>query len=580
VPSLTEQSLFDPLLPASFAPVLENLREFGELVAALESDKAAAPTDPRRARISELHLRILYESESLLEPEVLLDLSDQRLAQLFARSVLFLLRLKESVTAGERVLDTAGSRTLALYESDFYGLPETPVQIRRRLRNALGLSAAELSAVETEVERDLADARYKKAVISAVRDEFDLRLDSKDLIRSVHRLFQFLFPGSPLVPGEAHLVLTGAAMFFCLPIRDDELTTPRYGWLNTSERDAIKQFIHELMAFSEKEYRRFPAVGNFSPERLDKTVLDRLAGRAGMDSAAVARELDRAVTVLALADVDKFVIHDVWGHGWEASMLRFDDMYRQMADYGDPLNLDVAAGGVTLRGCFSRSGAALNLDAPRFRRFVLALAAERLPVTMSGVLSEMMADVMEFGFVVAHPERADEMPSSSLFKVSPTKLDLTLDDVQFFFDLATAGLKKRFGTDAAARELAEGLTRTAAGVSADNAVAQAREVWRDIESDEFVSKLRWKQVGEDQIAVNAFARLALNFVGIHRAIVETYQRIDQWPPGSLPPKSYKDLLLIGASVFFEDNRARNLWRVDEYLTLKFAPLCRKLGYGP
>jgi hypothetical protein len=44
-------------------------------------------------------------------------------------------------------------------------------------------------------------------------------------------------------------------------------------------------------------------------------------------------------------------------------------------------------------------------------------------------------------------------------------------------------------------------------------------------------------------------------------------------------KSFRDLLILGASVFFEAEHPRNLWRVDEFLTLRFLPLCHRLGLG-
>ena len=43
--------------------------------------------------------------------------------------------------------------------------------------------------------------------------------------------------------------------------------------------------------------------------------------------------------------------------------------------------------------------------------------------------------------------------------------------------------------------------------------------------------------------------------------------------------SFRDLLILGASVFFEADQPRNLWRVDEFLTLRFLPLCHRLGLG-
>ncbi len=79
--------------------------------------------------------------------------------------------------------------------------------------------------------------------------------------------------------------------------------------------------------------------------------------------------------------------------------------------------------------------------------------------------------------------------------------------------------------------------------------------------------------------MNVFTRLALNFLGIHRAVLDVYRHLATISPGELPLKSFRDLLILGASVFFEADRPRNLWRVDEFLTLRFLPLCHRLGLG-
>jgi hypothetical protein len=56
-----------------------------------------------------------------------------------------------------------------------------------------------------------------------------------------------------------------------------------------------------------------------------------------------------------------------------------------------------------------------------------------------------------------------------------------------------------------------------------------------------------------------------------------YRRIEQTDTGRLPLKSFRDLLLISVAVFFETSPSRNLWRVDEFLSLRIAPLCQRLA---
>ncbi|MBI3319205.1 MAG: hypothetical protein HYZ89_01270 [Candidatus Omnitrophica bacterium] len=584
--SLSEQAFFDPDIPATWEPVLVDLQAFMDLVEELHRQGKRVPSLEQQTQLTDLHDRLVSGSATLLEPETLADLSETELAQLFARSVCFLTRLKECVAADQDdVLDTAGSRTLALCEADFYRSPENLRALRMRLQTSLELSHTELDRIEAEVEDDLADARRKQLIIRALREVFALRPSSPDLRHAMYALFCALYPEAPILPEEVELILTGTAIFFCLPFQGEELTSARFRTLSEVDQRPIRNFLRKINAFTQAQFAHFPAFGFFTGDRLDPRLLERLASHTGLPPAEVAREISCLVTILPLAEVDKYVVHDVWGHGWQASMLRFEEMYSEMAGYADPLRLGESAplrtgGRLTLAECFPGPWPDMTLDNEMFRRFVHALLADRLPVTLSAVLAEMMADVAEYKFLTLHPSQADWMPSSSLFKLFPTKLDLTLRDVQFYFGQATK-IFRLWAKDSKRRErtrdelIHAGWVPAAAGAMVECAVQE----WEALARGYYAPCLWWEPVEGGRLRVNAFTRVALNFLGIHRAILETYRRLEAVPPGALPLKSYKDLLVIGASVFFEADRPRNLWRVDEYLSLRFVPLCRRVGLG-
>ncbi|MBI3270233.1 MAG: hypothetical protein HYZ53_14580 [Planctomycetes bacterium] len=582
---LTEGELFEVELPAAWKPILADLRAFGDLVkeAARAHEHAVDPATA--SRLGELHGRLVAGSAALLEPDSLADLTEAEVARLFARAVLFLARLKQAVTGDEPVLDTAGSRTLAHYEAGFYRAPETMRSFRERLCVGLGLPAAELEALEAEVDRDLGDARRRQAVVSALRAEFGLRAGAADLERSVHALFRTLYPDVPLAPDELRIIVTGTMFFFCIPFHGTELLTPRFRDLTEEGKAPVRDFLRRLTDFTQEQFAHFPAFGFLREDDVDAGLLARLAARTCLSAADVARELGRLVTILPLAEIDKYVIHDVWGHGWQASMLRFEDAYGEVARYADPLRLaedarSRAGGGLAFRACFRGTGDALEFDPERFRRFVQGELAERLPVALSAVLAEMMADVVEYKFLEENPSLVEAMPSSSLFKLFPTKLDLTLRDVPFYFGQATKVFRlwaKSPERQAVTRE--ELVVAGATPAAAVRAVARAVEEWDHLAATSCAPRLAWADVGADRIRVNAFTRVALNFLGVHRSVLETYRRAAEVPPTALPSKSYKDLLVLGASVFFEADRPRNLWRVDEFLSLRFVPLCRRLGLG-
>ncbi len=378
----------------------------------------------------------------MLEPQALADLSEAESARLLARALFLVTHINQCILGDRPVLDTAGSRTLPLYEADFYRTPENLERLRRQIERRLGIPRTELDEIERAVDHSLADAILKQALCRALVERFRLRAGEPDLKSCVFDFFRTLYPAAPLVLGEVELILTSTLVFFCIPFKDDALTTARYAALDAAGQQEVRDFLAGLQRFSQERFANFPAFGSIDGDSVSQELLDDLAKRSGLPQATVAEELGRMITVLPLAKIEEYVVHDVWGHGWQASMLGFEDMYEAMAAYADPLRLDETAPAVgpekiTFRSCFTGSGEQLRLDEDRFRRFVAFELAERLGVAMTAVLAELVADVAEFKLLDDAPQQPDLLPSSSLFKLLPSKLDLTMQDVPFYFNQAT-----------------------------------------------------------------------------------------------------------------------------------------------
>jgi hypothetical protein len=46
---------------------------------------------------------------------------------------------------------------------------------------------------------------------------------------------------------------------------------------------------------------------------------------------------------------------------------------------------------------------------------------------------------------------------------------------------------------------------------------------------------------------------------------------------SIHLKSWRELIAFNVAAYFEENREENLWRIDEYLTLKLKDFCFQLS---
>jgi hypothetical protein len=436
--------------------------------------------------------------------------------------------------------------------------------------------------VEAEVARDVEDARRKQRVVQALRAEFGLWADQPNLRANIWRFFSACYPDSGLRAEEVELIVTGCLVFFCIPFAGTELLTERFRRAEDDEQAAARRFLTRALRFAHWQFAHFPVFGFLQGEMLPADLLQRLATAAGLSVPETAAEISRLTAIVPLRDVDKYVPHDVWGHGWQASMLRFDNLYAVLATFAAPLPLDHVATTsdghpIAFGDCFAIDDGQVHLSDPRFREYAQAVVLQRLPVALTPVLAELVADMAEYKFLELVPERADELPNSSLLQAFPSKLDLMLQDVFFYFRQATKAL--RLWTQHASRQqqtVAELVARGATAVSAEAAVAQAVAIWQELESERFAAELRWSTRGE-VLQVNVITRVVLNFLGIHRATLETYQRIRSLDVGRLPLRSFRDLLLLSAAVFFEANPPRNLWCVDEFISLRVVPWCERLA---
>ena len=586
----SESQLTRPTVPAAWAPIIDDLRDFRRRCRT--ETGTVLPANLRAA-----HDALVEASAALLEPAAVDDVTPQQLDRLFARSVFQLARLRQAAISDSGdddfvLLDTVGCKTLGLFEPDFSRDPLSLPALKGRLRHVTSLSDAELWEIERDVEADFGDARRKNAVVAALRERYALDAASPTLDADVHRLFCDLYPGSPLEAGEVGLVLTPTLLLLVLPFGKKGLESPRWAALDAAARDTLLAFWRNVNSVTLSLFSHFPAFSHLDLQAINVGLVEFVSRRTGLSDAAVREEVGRMVTVLPRDKLDAYAVHDVWGHASQAALLRFDDLYARIAGFAKPLEPTDSAEGVTLADVLAG-----GFDAGRFGWFCGAMVAERLPICLTAVFAEMMADVAEYKLMALHPEAADLIPNTSLFKAMPTKLDFILRDLGLIYPKATEALDRLLAVsppaeplDAAAaaagpapRPAAAAAASTPTGVS-DEAVKtalsdpRAASVWGELKSFTFAPELAHRPAAEDgRIEVPLFTLCALHFLGVHRAVLRAYAAAEALDPAAaaLPLKSYRDLLILCACAFFEGDPARNLWRVDEFLGLQVLPLLER-----
>lgn len=572
MPQFVADRLLDPLLPAELGPLLAELAEFDGRCRALRDDGLDGQSaDPRIDALRVAYDQLAARASGRLQPRA--DTLARALAErAFSVGVLLLSHYAATVVDGAALLDTHGSNTMRLFGADVGPEPGRAARLRRALDRAFGLGEAEHGFLDAFLEPELRQLALRQAVIQAVDERYGLSAGAADLSERVFALFTDLYQGHPLDVGHIGLVRTGTSLFFALPKAAPEDGVEVATFLDTMFGNRTSQLGH------------FPVFGCFRGEGASATLLQAVATTTGRSRGEVAHALTTMVSALPRGEVDKYLLHDAWGHQWQAHLLPFEEDFRAMSRFGatppahrvfdsgerpDVALVDVVGAAARL----SRRGAAFSPE--QWDPWIDAVLAHRLGVVASGMVAEALADAVEYKFVAMWPDHAGALPSSSFFKHRPLKLDVSLGDLRSFFRIGTSGLRRLVARDEAGTELAEELGHLLPGASADGIAASVSslrsrlgERLRDVGAATLVA-----EPTAEGLRVNPCTRMAANLLSLNVAVNEVYERLSaggrQWS-ADLP--DFRDLLVLSAGGLHQLAPAEHFWHLDEYVLLHFEEL--------
>lgn len=252
------------------------------------------------------------------------------------------------------------------------------------------------------------------------------------------QLFQALF-GPLAIPAEIiDCIHTPLQLYFCLPYKDGKFysSNPDIS-LPDQLSESLQSFLQQLDEFHYQKFDRFPTFGPCHPAHIDPDWCQGLAQTTGDSPTDIARVLSRAIGIIPTHKMEAFLIHDVWGHHWQYLCTQFSSDYAILKDCGQPFHAGETAytpdGPINCRMLFQVQGEQVELDHPKAHLFFHGEVQQRLGLLFTHLIAEIIADAAEFKFVWDNPHHADQLLSSSVFKDLPTKLDLTLADIDFLF---------------------------------------------------------------------------------------------------------------------------------------------------
>ena len=209
-------------------------------------------------------------------------------------------------------------------------------------QESFGLSLNQFDTIVREVDHLTQDSLRKRQLLTGIKNHFSIHRDLPDVRDRGFELFDAFHPNTGLSSSEVDLVITGNHIFFCLPVDDsfDELKSERINNLPAEEQQRVTNFLKQLRSFKQKQYNQFPSFDFLEGRDLPENLLRSLAEHSQLSVEQVAHEISSLTTILPVIELDKYLLHDVWGHSWQASVLDFEDLYGEISQFSAAFSID------------------------------------------------------------------------------------------------------------------------------------------------------------------------------------------------------------------------------------------------
>ena len=577
-------------IPSSWEPVLERLKKFEALAQQINKAKKEQGTDLTEMleRFYTHHNELMAATQASWQ-HAPMSCDETILDTAFVEAVWLSLEHYPALVHHPKIenIDTAGSKIFTLFTPDAPAASDKREHLKTALQYAFNLDSETVDRLNRDLSIRVRPLDHRHEIMKSLETRFNLVSDNPKLDADTLQLFRSLYPGAPFETGEVKLVKTSSALYFCLPT--EPIAKPQESKQN-EENDTSQvpkahydKFLRKI--WEVEPFAHFPVFGTFNAEDLDLNLRQQICVDTELPLELVTSTLTRMIGVLPLEELDKYLIHDTWGHQWQESLLDFEVPYTALTLFQRPLSLTETASVLGTQTLFADTfvkteAGTIELDPVKLQQFIDAELYERKIIAFTPILAEMLADVVEYKFLELHPEQEQLLPSSSLLKAFPSKLDLTLADLRTCFVHASE-VFQNWITSASTQEdlhaeICEKLdipNDTSKHKELSQVLSTAVNLCKTQLQDSYQSEWTWEQTEDGYLKLNAFSFAGLNFLRIHTALIQTYEDLSQIDV----PYGFKDILVLAMGTFFERNPQQNIWQLDSFLTEAFLPRWQKLA---
>lgn len=486
------------------------------------------------------------------------------LESVLARTTEVTLQLRSCTVGLLPIIDTLHTPTLAAYRADWNGTDHEAEAIRASIQRKQDVTIENWNREKEILDVDLEDTRDKSRLVAAIRALYDLDRDPNLQKQNANRLLCRLFPELEGAFSDCHIAVSATLFYFVLPDIFCDLEPMN------STHAGFASFRSRLKKFKQWQFSQFPMFGFLRGDEVDPLLIEELADASGLAPSYIRRELGRVIGFLPLAFAERYLVHDVWGHGWQASMLRLEGLYQQLAAFDQNFDWNSTVvmpdrSKLRLSDCLQRKQSGWKLNEERFAEYMQLWIWNRIPTAMTPLIAELVADLFEHKIYWTDPKLYPNLQTTSILPNVPAKLDLMLEDLNVYFKQIFKALdlfcqrssyRQRFVSEM----VADGINRA----EAERIVEEIKtriECWRKHE----LASTRLLEVNQAEINVNLYGYLEHHIAILSASSSIVARQIADLPTKIAGMQRWNDWFALLIAVYFEQDPAEHFWRLPQFI---------------
>ena len=456
-----------------------------------------------------------------------------------------------------------------------------------RLCEQFQVSGARLSAIDEIVSSSHRRLSSRRQLFDQVRELVIAEEGGPRSRNEIKALFDRYFPENPLRASEVEVIVTRTCLYWSIPKLEDLEKRD-----TSTEQEAAEAWLKHTGRFAFQYFSHFPTFSSFDARDADPTLVADLAEKLGWDESDIISGLNSTTTIERTAEIEKYLIHDTWGHMWQGDLTDLGRLYDTMESLKSPVDanehLTLPDGNVVspLDLMYLNARGNIRFDESLAERYVDQWIRLRIRALLAPIVAELTADCVEYKFKLDNAAREDLLPSSSLFADNPAKLDFAWVDIGYF----VRSLKRTNSIYVKNKDLRENLVERVSHLlklkyprqfkRIDNADAFRGEVESVVDRFLEIVLLRQEMHLNQDLSFpeteggdsnpNAFSLLFTNFLRVQF----TLNRIIKGEMETKRPElaNLFNILILFVVRYFENAPLRYFWNLDETLGKYGLPL--------